>query len=146
MAKNLYHYGLDFENPYGRNTTDYTGEELGLLDAIDSLRSQGVSHYVSLPQLIVCGDQSSGKSSVLEAISGVPFPRNDTLCTRFATEVILRDASTPGAAVSIVPSQDASDADRERLLAFKETLHGLDGFPNLIDRAKLEMGISATGN
>ena len=25
MAKNLYGYGLDFENLYGRNTTDYTG-------------------------------------------------------------------------------------------------------------------------
>ena len=24
MAKNLYGYGLDFENLYGRNTTDYT--------------------------------------------------------------------------------------------------------------------------
>jgi hypothetical protein len=33
-----------------------SNDELDLLDAIDSLRSQGVSHYVSLPQLIVCGD------------------------------------------------------------------------------------------
>lgn len=40
-----------------------------------------------------CGDQSSGKSSCLEAISGVPFPRKDTLCTRFATEVVLRKNS-----------------------------------------------------
>ena len=24
MVKNLYSYGLDFENLYGRNTTDYT--------------------------------------------------------------------------------------------------------------------------
>lgn len=30
-------------------------------------------------QLIVCGDQSSGKSSLLEAISGVPFPRQHNL-------------------------------------------------------------------
>jgi hypothetical protein len=28
MAQNLYHYGLDFENPYGRNTTDYTVRSL----------------------------------------------------------------------------------------------------------------------
>jgi len=35
--------------------------DTGLLDAIDTLRSEGISHYVSLPQLIVCGDQSSGK-------------------------------------------------------------------------------------
>ena len=36
-----------------------------LLDIIDDLRSQGISRYVDLPQLVVCGDQSSGKSSVL---------------------------------------------------------------------------------
>jgi hypothetical protein len=26
MAENLYGYGLDFENPYGRNTTGHTGD------------------------------------------------------------------------------------------------------------------------
>ncbi|KAI1435046.1 hypothetical protein GGR50DRAFT_352574 [Xylaria sp. CBS 124048] len=46
-------------------------DQLELLDAIDSLRLQGIDHFISLPQIIVCGDQSSGKSSVLEAIS--PF-------------------------------------------------------------------------
>ena len=121
-------------------------EQQTLLDEIDNLRLQGISEFVFLPQIVVCGDQSSGKSSVLEAISGVPFPRNDTLCTRFATEVILREATTPQAIVSIVPSQDASDAERENLLAYKETLHQLDDFPRMIDRAKLKMGITATGN
>ncbi|KAI0880007.1 uncharacterized protein GGS22DRAFT_176197 [Annulohypoxylon maeteangense] len=46
-------------------------DQLELLDSIDHLRLQGIDHYISLPQIIVCGDQSSGKSSVLEAISGV---------------------------------------------------------------------------
>lgn len=54
-------------------------EEVRLLDAIDNLRSLGLREQLSLPQLIVCGNQSSGKSSVLEAISGLKFPSNDTL-------------------------------------------------------------------
>lgn len=58
-----------------------TEEQLDLLNSIDTLRSQGISHYISLPQIIVCGDQSSGKSSVLEAISGVGFPVKSNLCT-----------------------------------------------------------------
>ncbi|CZT51083.1 related to vacuolar sorting protein VPS1, dynamin, and related proteins [Rhynchosporium secalis] len=121
-------------------------EELGLLDTIDSLRSQGVSHYISLPQLIVCGDQSSGKSSVLEAISGIPFPTKDNLCTRFATELILRRASAIGVSVSIVPSQDRSEAECHRLVQFHETLSDFDDFPILVEKAKEFMGMSATSS
>lgn len=62
-------------------------EQRRILDIVDHLRRQGLSGVVELPQLVVCGDQSSGKSSVLEAITEIPFPRNENLCTRFATEV-----------------------------------------------------------
>ena len=79
-----------------------TREQIKLLDVIIALRAEGLSEYTALPQLIVCGDQSSGKSSVLEAISGVPFPRKDTVCTRFATEVILRRATDEFISVSLV--------------------------------------------
>ncbi len=79
-----------------------TAEQLQLLDLVDSLRAEGLGEFTALPQLIVCGDQSSGKSSLLEAISGVPFPRKDNLCTRFATKVILRRASNSEIKVSLV--------------------------------------------
>lgn len=58
-----------------------------VMDIVDKLRRTGLSGIVELPQLVVCGDQSSGKSSVLEAITEIPFPRKENLCTRFATEV-----------------------------------------------------------
>src|SRR5271155_3922699 len=67
-----------------------------ILNVIDQLRSEGISKYINLPQLIVCGGQSSGKSSVLEAISGLAFPTKDNVCTRFATELILRRAPEIG--------------------------------------------------
>lgn len=49
----------------------------------------------------MCGDQSSGKSSVLQAIAGIPFPHSSDQCTRFATEVILKRSSFVGVTVSI---------------------------------------------
>lgn len=57
-----------------------------ILEVMDKLRVFDVEHEFSLPQLVVCGEQSAGKSSVLEAISGIPFPRKGSQCTRFVTQ------------------------------------------------------------
>src|SRR5277367_1775156 len=114
-------------------------DQLDLLDSIDSLRSQGISHYVSLPQIIVCGDQSSGKSSVLEAISGVSFPIKSNLCTRFPTELVLRKMPQTGVSVSIVPHQSRSESEQRALGNFHETLNGFEGLPLLIENAKAAM-------
>ncbi|KAJ1487321.1 P-loop containing nucleoside triphosphate hydrolase protein, partial [Baffinella frigidus] len=62
------------------------------IDLIDKLRELGIEHDLQggIPQIAVMGDQSSGKSSVLEALSGVQFPRGTGLVTKCATEVRMR--------------------------------------------------------
>lgn len=119
-----------------------SAEQMELLNAIDSLRLHGLGEIIALPQLIVCGDQSSGKSSVLEAISGVPFPTKDDVCTRFATEVILRRAPSVSMTVSIVPSGDLSANDQERISQFRHNLASKDDFVGLFEKAKEAMGLS----
>uniref|UniRef100_UPI00358F0E6D interferon-induced GTP-binding protein Mx-like n=1 Tax=Myxine glutinosa TaxID=7769 RepID=UPI00358F0E6D len=52
------------------------------LDLIDDLRAVGVEKDVALPTVAVIGDQSSGKSSVLESLSGVQLPRGTGIVTR----------------------------------------------------------------
>jgi hypothetical protein len=54
------------------------------LNQIARIRANGVGDHISLPQLVVCGYQSAGKSSVLEGITGIPFPRQDGVCTKSA--------------------------------------------------------------
>jgi GTP-binding protein EngB required for normal cell division len=120
-------------------------EQLELLNTIDSLRSQGISHYISLPQIIVCGDQSSGKSSVLEAISGVSFPVKSGLCTRFPTELILRTALNTSVKVSIIPHQPLGKNEKDSLSNFHEKLDSLQELPDLIENAKAVMGIKTLG-
>ncbi|KAK1237924.1 hypothetical protein MKX08_002503 [Trichoderma sp. CBMAI-0020] len=120
-------------------------EQLELLNTIDSLRSQGISHYISLPQIIVCGDQSSGKSSVLEAISGVSFPVKSGLCTRFPTELILRTAPNTSVKVSIIPHQPLGKNEKDSLSDFHEKLDSLQELPDLIENAKAVMGIKTLG-
>lgn len=121
-------------------------DQLDLLDSVDRLRSLGIDHYVSLPQIIVCGDQSSGKSSVLEAISGVSFPVKSNLCTRFPTELVLRQADLEKINVSIVPHNSRAKAERESLADFKEALNAdFGGLPDLVEKAKVAMGITKNG-
>ncbi|XP_054831032.1 interferon-induced GTP-binding protein Mx1-like isoform X2 [Eublepharis macularius] len=60
------------------------------IDLIDSLRALGVERDLGLPAIAVIGDQSSGKSSVLEALSGVSLPRGSGIVTRCPLELKLK--------------------------------------------------------
>ncbi|KAK7117632.1 hypothetical protein R3I94_023005 [Phoxinus phoxinus] len=60
------------------------------IDLIDTLRSVGIQKDMALPTIAVIGDQSSGKSSVLEALSGVALPRGSGIVTRCPLELRLK--------------------------------------------------------
>ncbi|KAJ6360767.1 hypothetical protein OIU77_004730 [Salix suchowensis] len=54
-----------------------------VLDAVDRLRQlQVMKEGIQLPTIVVVGDQSSGKSSVLESLACINLPRGDGICTR----------------------------------------------------------------
>ncbi|VDC00608.1 unnamed protein product [Peniophora sp. CBMAI 1063] len=66
-----------------------------IFDLINRLRNTGVQSEISVPVIAVVGAQSAGKSSMIEAISGISLPRKAGTCTRCPTEVHLQwaDAS-----------------------------------------------------
>ncbi|XP_016494477.2 dynamin-related protein 4C-like [Nicotiana tabacum] len=54
-----------------------------LLDCVDKLRHLNIMQEgIQLPTIVVVGDQSSGKSSVLESLAGISLPRGQGICTR----------------------------------------------------------------
>ncbi|XP_065533066.1 interferon-induced GTP-binding protein Mx1 isoform X2 [Lathamus discolor] len=60
------------------------------INLIDSLRALGIEKDMALPAIAVIGDQSSGKSSVLEALSGIALPRGNGIVTRCPLELKLK--------------------------------------------------------
>ena len=106
-----------------------------LLDLIDDLTMLGIQNEVPLPQLIVCGNQSVGKSSLLEAISGIKFPIHTRQCTRFPTQIALRRSQSESYRVRIQPGKSASAETIERLKHFSPTSQSSDDLCPIIEEA-----------
>lgn len=98
-----------------------SNDQAVLLSAIDRLRREHIDADISIPQLVVCGNQSSGKSSVLEAIAGVPFPIGAGTTTRFATEIILRQATQERIEIRIIPSSEREGDIKSQIEGFRSS-------------------------
>jgi hypothetical protein len=97
-----------------------------MLEKIDKLFACGVGELVDLPQIVVVGDQSSGKSSVLEGLIQKPLPCDSGLCTRFATQIVFRRATQQQILVSIIPDRDASREHINLVTAWGRSVPDLD--------------------
>ncbi|KAJ5733713.1 hypothetical protein N7493_002499 [Penicillium malachiteum] len=89
---------------------------------IDELQALGLSNSINLPELVVVGDQSAGKSSVLQAITEVSFPVKDGTCTRFPIQISFRQSSTAKkfpVKATVVPGKQCEN-DGELLARIKE--------------------------
>jgi GTPase SAR1 family protein len=120
-----------------------TEEQSHVLDIVSQLRKRGLDSVLQLPQIVVCGDQSAGKSSVLEALTEIPFPRSDNLCTRYATEIILRRAVTDSLTIKVIPDNDRSTAEKESISSFKAVITNFDDLPEIMEKAMSVMGIES---
>ncbi|KAH6662694.1 dynamin family protein [Halenospora varia] len=102
-----------------------------MLDKINKLFACNIGDYINLPQIVVVGDQSSGKSSVLEGLTDLPFPQDSGLCTRQI-------------AVLIVPARDSSADHAELLRLWAKDIKILDqkAFAEIMRKVYTVMGIS----
>ncbi|KAL4912669.1 P-loop containing nucleoside triphosphate hydrolase protein [Aspergillus aurantiobrunneus] len=119
-----------------------------LLEKIDKLFAYNIGESISLPQLVVVGEQSSGKSSVLEGLTKMAFPRDSGLCTRYATQILFRrnvQMTDRKITASIVPGPDTTP-ERGRLLRdwHANDLQALDtqSFTQLMAEVQKLMGLS----
>ncbi|KAJ5776351.1 uncharacterized protein N7511_001362 [Penicillium nucicola] len=74
----------------------YAKEMKSLVQRIQDLRHLGIEDSrIVLPKICVVGDQSAGKSSLIEGISEIKVPRDTGTCTRCPMEINLSDSDTP---------------------------------------------------
>ncbi|XP_057426292.1 dynamin-related protein 4C-like [Lotus japonicus] len=67
-----------------------------VLDALENLRRLNIAKEgIELPTIVVVGDQSSGKSSVLESLAGISLPRGQGICTRVPLIMRLQNHPLP---------------------------------------------------
>lgn len=119
-----------------------TDEQRRVLDTVSQVRKCGLESVLSLPQIVVCGDQSAGKSSVLEALTEIPFPRDDNLCTRFATEICLRRDPVDSLTVRVIPGSDRDKKKQDEIRSYSEKISILTDLPKIMNNAMNVMGIS----
>lgn len=117
------------------------GQKAQLNSLINSLRATGISQDLALPTVVVIGNQSSGKSSLLEAISCVNFPRASGTCTRVPTEVAMKRADTWQAQVSVRFEVDGQGRPLKKVkqLAFGEPLTDPTQVADMLRRAQLAL-------
>ncbi|KAH8425298.1 uncharacterized protein LDX57_003055 [Aspergillus melleus] len=120
-------------------------KRIRILGIIDKLRELG---------LVVVGDQSSGKSSLLEGLTDLSFPIDSDLCTRFATQIVLRRAPGNEAKVKVTiipgPTAQADEKLKEQLQGFSRELEtesfGPTEFAQIFDEAAQQMGLPGPNN
>ena len=114
-----------------------------LLDDIDSLRRADLHQVIDLPNIVVCGDTSAGKSSLLESISGgIRFPIDAAVCTRFVTELVLRRSDHRVGRATITAGPSASFQHRESVKQFVRDFDRFEELDGVFAEAKKVMKVS----
>lgn len=120
------------------------------LRKIDQLREKNIDVILPLPTLVAVGDQSSGKSSLLESVTGIPFPRGQELCTRYATQITHRRDPEVQIIISIIPAPQSTEEEKAKLRSYRKELSSTgelrDNFAKILDEVNVYMKIRTDKN
>lgn len=66
--------------------SDYARKRREIFSLVKELRALGAENEIQIPRIAVIGGQSAGKSSLVEAVTGISVPRDSGTCTRCPME------------------------------------------------------------
>ncbi|KAJ4856509.1 dynamin central region domain-containing protein [Trichoderma breve] len=117
----------DGEPPDGKFSHLRTSKSSQRLNQVEKIRAHG----------------STGKSSVLEGVTGIPFPRQEGLCTRFPSEINLRHTECESVTItaSIRPHISRPAEVQQTLSAYRKQLKDMSELPGVIEEVSRLMNI-----
>ncbi|KAJ3998695.1 P-loop containing nucleoside triphosphate hydrolase protein [Lentinula boryana] len=117
------------------SNTVYAARRKELLALINQLRSVGAQNDLDLPRITVIGNQSAGKSSVVEAISGITVPRDAGTCTRCPMECRLLSSTNDWNCRISIRNEFDCDGNRLREVAEKTFIE------KITDKSEVELAL-----
>ncbi|KAG9036512.1 hypothetical protein FS837_001657 [Tulasnella sp. UAMH 9824] len=117
---------------------DYFKRRRDLLDILKDLHSTGIQNELDLPQIVVIGSQSVGKSSLIESMSGLTLPRDTGTCTRCPMECRLQYADTWSCKIFLRFHVDSTGTPlpHMREIPFGPTLFNTEDVERMLRRAQ----------
>ncbi|KAI0686945.1 P-loop containing nucleoside triphosphate hydrolase protein [Cytidiella melzeri] len=105
---------------------------------INQLRAIGAQADLDLPRVVVIGNQSAGKSSLVEAISGITVPRDAGTCTRCPIECRMSTGPQWSCQISIrwEFSDDGSTNNNVREMLFGDRISDKSDVELMLRRAQ----------
>ncbi|KAL9113964.1 MAG: hypothetical protein Q9227_002098 [Pyrenula ochraceoflavens] len=85
------------------------------------------------------GEEHRKLLDAIDSLRGYGLAR---ICTRFASEVVLRRHPNLSVSVSITPGSERTEAQKNTLKNFRRRISGYDDFPSIVTEAQKAMGLS----
>ncbi|KAG1745120.1 P-loop containing nucleoside triphosphate hydrolase protein [Suillus paluster] len=107
------------------SSSDYARRRRELMEMMADLRSMGADSLIDIPSVVVIGGQSAGKSSLVEAVSGINVPRDSGTCTRCPMECSMSSHATSWSCtitLRIYPDNNGRDLQRPTIVPFGRTI------------------------
>ncbi|KAI8996220.1 P-loop containing nucleoside triphosphate hydrolase protein [Trametes punicea] len=123
----------------GLAATGYARTAKELNDFVRSIRAEGAQSDLNLPRIAVIGNQSAGKSSLVEAMSKIKVPRDAGTCTRCPMELRLSSSDeewTCQVAVRWECGPDGRGSRQVREVPFGDCLTDPDDVELMLRRAQ----------
>lgn len=111
---------------------------------IDFIQREGCGLGIQVPQIAVMGDTSSGKSSLLSAISNIELPSSADITTRCPTSIHMEKSDNWSCSLRIIWA-DGDSPSNARVLADASDVTGAiaDAQKEILDKEKARSGQSA---